>query len=69
MSKICWGVFGWRFLCCKPALLALEIRTVKECDLSEPYLWATTFGVGNKHNVLCTSFVQKYTVNTKTGIV
>ena len=69
MSKICWSVFGWWFSCCKPALLALEIHIVKEWDLSDPYLWATTFDVGNKHNALCTSFVQKYTFNTKAGIV
>ena len=69
MSKICWSVFGWRFSCWKPALLALEIPTVKDWDLSNPYTWATTVGVGNKRNALCTSFVQKYTSNTKAGIV
>ena len=71
MSKICGSVFGWKFSCCKPALLALEIPTVKDWDLGNPYLWATTFGVGNihVHNAVCTSFVQKYTFNTKAGIV
>ena len=42
---------------------------VKEWDLSNPYLWATTFDVGNKHNALRTYFVQKYTFNTKAGKV
>ena len=37
----------------QPALLALEIHIVKEWDLSNPYLWATTFDVGNIHNALC----------------
>ena len=48
MSKICWSVFGRRFPCCKPALPALEIHIVKEWDLSDPDLLATTFDVGNK---------------------
>ena len=62
-------MFGWRFSICKPALLALEIHIAKELDLSERYLWAMTFDVGNKHDALCTSFVQKYTFHTKAGIV
>ena len=54
---------------CKPAFLALEIPTVLDWDLSDPRLWDATFGVGNEHNALCTSFVKKYTFNTKVGIV
>ena len=61
-------MFGWGFSHCKLALLALEIHFAKEWDLSDR-LWAMTFDVGNKHNALCTSFVQKYTFNTKAGIV
>ena len=49
MSKICGSVFGWEFSCCKPALLALKIPTVKDWDLGNPYLWATTFSAGNIH--------------------
>ena len=30
MSKICWSVFGWRFSCCKAALLALEFILEKK---------------------------------------
>ena len=69
MSKICRSVFGGKFSCCKPAFLALEIPTVKNWDFSNPHLWATTIGVGNKHNALCTNFVQKNTFHKKAGIV
>ena len=47
MSKICWSVFGETFSCCKPAILVIEIPTVKDWDLSDPYMWAVIFGVGN----------------------
>ena len=40
----------------------------KNWDPSDPYLWAMTIGVGNKHNALCTSFVQKYTFHKKADI-
>ena len=69
MSKIYRCVFGGRFQCCKPALLLLEIPPICDWDLSGPCLLRATFGAGNQHNVLCTSFDQKYVFNTKAGIV
>ena len=34
-----------------------------------PLLVGETFGAGNHHNTLCTSFVHKYAFNTKAGMV